>query len=100
VLIVERFEDEEQAAAMANATCYGLAAYIWTRDLERALRVAARIRTGMVWMVWVNSFFLRDLRTPFGGSGQSGVGRQGGRFNLELWTEPKLVCLTYPERGA
>jgi len=94
VLSVERFEDEEQAAAMANATRYGLAAYIWTRDLERALRVAARIKTGMV---WVNSFFLRDLRTPFGGSGQSGVGRQGGRFSLEFWTEPKLVCLTYPE---
>ncbi|MGA8566550.1 MAG: aldehyde dehydrogenase family protein, partial [Candidatus Binataceae bacterium] len=97
VLSVERFEDEEQAAAMANATRYGLAAYIWTRDLERALRVAARIRTGMI---WVNSFFLRDLRTPFGGSGQSGVGRQGGRFSLEFWTEPKLVCLTYPEHEA
>jgi acyl-CoA reductase-like NAD-dependent aldehyde dehydrogenase len=94
VLSVERFEDEEQAAAMANATRYGLAAYIWTRELERALRVAARLKTGMV---WVNSFFLRDLRTPFGGSGQSGVGRQGGRFSLEFWTEPKLVCLTYPE---
>ncbi|HEY2524943.1 MAG TPA: aldehyde dehydrogenase family protein, partial [Candidatus Binataceae bacterium] len=97
VLSIERFEDEEQAAAMANATRYGLAAYIWTRDLERALRVAARLKTGMV---WVNSFFLRDLRTPFGGSGQSGVGRQGGRFSLEFWTEPKLVCLTYPERLA
>jgi aminomuconate-semialdehyde/2-hydroxymuconate-6-semialdehyde dehydrogenase len=97
VLSVERFEDEEQAAAMANATRYGLAAYIWTRDLERALRVAARIKAGMV---WVNSFFLRDLRTPFGGSGQSGVGRQGGRFSLEFWTEPKLVCMTYPEHEA
>ncbi|MGZ6176374.1 MAG: aldehyde dehydrogenase [Candidatus Binataceae bacterium] len=97
VLSVERFEDEDQAAAMANATRYGLAAYIWTRDLERALRVAACLKTGMV---WVNSFFLRDLRTPFGGSGQSGVGRQGGRFSLEFWTEPKLVCLTYPEHQA
>ena len=97
VLSVERFEDEEQAAAMANATRYGLAAYIWTRELERALRMAARIKTGMV---WVNSFFLRDLRTPFGGARQSGVGRQGGRWSLEFWTEPKLVCLTYPERQA
>ena len=82
---------------MANATRYSLAAYIWTGDLERALRVAARIRAGMV---WVNSFFLRDLRTPFGGSGQSGVGRQGGRYSLEFWTEPKLVCLTYLEHEA
>ncbi|HZO83515.1 MAG TPA: aldehyde dehydrogenase family protein [Candidatus Binataceae bacterium] len=95
VLTVERFDDEEEAAAMANATRYGLAAYLWTRDLERALRMAARIRTGMV---WVNSFFLRDLRTPFGGARQSGLGRQGGRFSLEFWTEPKLVCMTYPEK--
>ena len=95
VLTVERFEDEEQAVTMANATRYGLAAYIWTRELERALRVAARIKAGMV---WINSFFLRDLRTPFGGSRQSGVGRQGGRWSLEFWTEPKLVCLTYPEQ--
>src|SRR6202158_3601735 len=95
VLTVERFEDEEQAVTMANATRYGLAAYIWTRELERALRVAARIKAGMV---WVNSFFLRDLRTPFGGSRHSGVGRQGGRWSLEFWIEPKLVCLTYPEQ--
>lgn len=95
VLTVERFEDEEEAAAMANGTRYGLAAYLWTRDLERALRMAARIKTGMVWL---NSFFLRDLRTPFGGARQSGLGRQGGRFSLEFWTEPKLVCMTYPEK--
>jgi len=48
-------------------------------------------------MVWANSFFLRDLRTPFGGARQSGLGRQGGRHSLEFWTEPKLVCLAYPE---
>ncbi len=48
-------------------------------------------------MVWVNSFFLRDLRTPFGGSRQSGLGRQGGRYGMEFWTEPKLVCMTYGE---
>jgi acyl-CoA reductase-like NAD-dependent aldehyde dehydrogenase len=94
VLTVERFDDEDEAAAMANAGNYGLAAYLWTSKLERALRMAERIRTGMV---WVNSFFLRDLRTPFGGSRQSGLGRQGGRYSLEFWTEPKLVCLTYPE---
>ncbi|HEY2104219.1 MAG TPA: aldehyde dehydrogenase family protein [Candidatus Binataceae bacterium] len=94
VLTVERFDEEDEAAAMANAGAYGLAAYLWTSNLERALRMADRVRTGMV---WVNSFFLRDLRTPFGGARLSGLGRQGGRYSLEFWTEPKLVCLTYPE---
>ena len=82
---------------MANAGNYGLAAYLWTSSLERALRLAERLRTGMV---WVNSFFLRDLRTPFGGARQSGLGRQGGRYSMEFWTEPKLVCMTYPEEQA
>jgi len=95
VLTVERFDDEDQALAMANATRYGLAAYLWTSRLDRALRVADRLRTAMV---WVNSFFLRDLRTPFGGARQSGLGRQGGRYSLEFWTEPKLVCLAYGEK--
>ncbi len=94
VLTVERFEDEAQALALANATHYGLAAYVWTSRLERALRVADGLKTAMV---WVNSFFLRDLRTPFGGARQSGLGRQGGRYSLEFWTEPKLVCLAYGE---
>jgi aminomuconate-semialdehyde/2-hydroxymuconate-6-semialdehyde dehydrogenase len=94
VLTVERFDEEDEAAAMANAGTYGLAAYLWTSNLERALRMAERMRTGMV---WVNSFFLRDLRTPFGGARLSGLGRQGGRYSLEFWTEPKLVCMTYPE---
>jgi acyl-CoA reductase-like NAD-dependent aldehyde dehydrogenase len=97
VLTVERFDDEDEAASMANAGNYGLAAYLWTASLERALRMADRIRTGMV---WVNSFFLRDLRTPFGGARLSGLGRQGGRYSLEFWTEPKLVCLTYPQEAS
>jgi acyl-CoA reductase-like NAD-dependent aldehyde dehydrogenase len=98
VLTVERFDDEGQAIAMANATAFGLAAYVWTENLPRALRVSERIKSGMV---WVNSFFLRDLRTPFGGAKMSGLGRQGGRYALEFWTEPKLVCVAYgaePER--
>ncbi len=94
VLTVERFDAEEQAVAMASATRYGLAAYLWTSKLARALRVVERIRAGMV---WVNSFFLRDLRTPFGGAKMSGLGHQGGRWALEFWTEPKLVCLAYDE---
>src|SRR5579885_773817 len=94
VLTVQRFEDEDEAIAKANATRFGLSGYIWTTRLDRALRVANRLKTGMV---WVNSFFLRDLRTPFGGARQSGIGRQGGRYSLEFWTEPKLICMTYPE---
>ena len=94
VLTVERFDDEEQALAGANATRFGLAAYVWTANVDRALRVAEKIKTGMV---WVNSFFLRDLRVPFGGSKMSGLGRQGGRFSMEFWTEPKLVCVAYGE---
>lgn len=94
VLTVERFDDEEQAIASANATRYGLAAYVWTSKTDRALRVAERLKTGMV---WVNSFFLRDLRTPFGGAKMSGLGRQGGRYSMEFWTEPKLVCIAYGE---
>lgn len=96
VLTVERFSDEAQAIALANATRYGLAAYLWTSKLEHALRVADRLKTGMV---WVNSFFLRDLRTPFGGAKQSGLGRQGGRYSLEFWTEPKLVCMAWGEES-
>ena len=94
VLTVERFDDEEQAIAGANATRFGLAAYLWTSNVDRALRVAEKIRTGMV---WVNSFFLRDLRVPFGGAKMSGLGRQGGRYSMEFWTEPKLVCVAYGE---
>ncbi len=96
VLTVERFEDEDQAVAAANIGRYGLAAYLWTSKLDRALRVAAKLKSGMV---WINSFFLRDLRTPFGGARESGLGRQGGRYSLEFWTEPKLVCMTYEEQA-
>lgn len=94
VLSVERFSREAEAIARANSTRYGLAAYLWTSNLDRALRVADRLKTAMV---WINSFFLRDLRTPFGGSRQSGLGRQGGRYSLEFWTEPKLVCMSWGE---
>ncbi len=92
VLTIERFASEADAIEQANATRYGLAAYLWSTNIDRALRVAEQIKTGMV---WVNSFFLRDLRTPFGGAKLSGLGRQGGRYALEFWTEPKLICLAY-----
>jgi aminomuconate-semialdehyde/2-hydroxymuconate-6-semialdehyde dehydrogenase len=75
---------------MANDTEYGLSTTIWTRDLARAHRVAAQVEVGIT---WVNSWFLRDLRTPFGGSKQSGIGREGGVHSLEFYTELRNVCV-------
>ena len=92
VLSVQRFHDEAEAIRLANGTVYGLAGFVWTQDVNRALRVSSAIKTGMM---WVNSFFLRDLRTPFGGTRESGFGREGGRYSLEFYTEPKFVCIPY-----
>jgi len=92
VLSVQRFHDEAEAIRLANETVYGLAGFLWTQDVNRALRVSSAIKAGMM---WVNSFFLRDLRTPFGGAGESGFGREGGRYSLEFYTEPKFVCIPY-----
>jgi aminomuconate-semialdehyde/2-hydroxymuconate-6-semialdehyde dehydrogenase len=90
VVTITPFEREEEAVSWANATPYGLAATIWTSDLDRAHRVAARVQSGIV---WVNCWLLRDLRTPFGGMKQSGVGREGGDEALRFFTEPKNVCV-------
>jgi aminomuconate-semialdehyde/2-hydroxymuconate-6-semialdehyde dehydrogenase len=84
------FDTEEEVIALANDSSYGLAASIFTRDLSRAHRVAARIEVGIL---WVNSWFLRDLRTPFGGSKQSGIGREGGVHGLEFYSELRNVCV-------
>jgi aminomuconate-semialdehyde/2-hydroxymuconate-6-semialdehyde dehydrogenase len=89
VVTVQPFEDEAEAVALANATPYGLAATLWTRDLDRAHRVAEAIEAGIV---WVNCWMVRDLRTPFGGMKASGVGREGGEEALRFFTEPKNVC--------
>lgn len=84
------FDTEEEAIALANDTDYGLAAVTWTTDLARGHRVAQRMRVGMS---WVNTWYLRDLRSPFGGTGLSGIGREGGMHSLDFYTEPTNVCV-------
>ena len=94
VVTVQPFDDEREAIAKANSTRYGLAATVWTRDLHRAHRVAAAIDAGTV---WVNCWLLRDLRVPFGGMKQSGLGREGGDEALRFFTEPKNICIKFEE---
>jgi aminomuconate-semialdehyde/2-hydroxymuconate-6-semialdehyde dehydrogenase len=84
------FDTEEEVIRRTNDNVYGLATAVWTTNLARAHRVAASIDVGLA---WVNSWFLRDLRTPFGGSKQSGIGREGGVHSLEFYTELKNVCI-------
>lgn len=88
--LVMPFDSEEEVIRRANDNDYGLATAIWTTNLSRAHRVAAAIEVGIA---WVNSWFLRDLRTPFGGAKQSGIGREGGVHSLEFYTELKNVCV-------
>ena len=90
VVTITPFDREEEAIAFANSTRYGLSASLWTRDLKRAHRVAAAIDSGTV---WINCWLLRDLRVPFGGAKDSGVGREGGFESLEFFTEAKNVCV-------
>ncbi|WP_336966482.1 2-hydroxymuconic semialdehyde dehydrogenase [Sphingobium aquiterrae] len=84
------FDDEGEVIALANDTDYGLCATVWTENLSRAHRVAAAMQVGVC---WVNCWFLRDLRTAFGGSGHSGIGREGGGHSLEFYTESENICV-------
>jgi aminomuconate-semialdehyde/2-hydroxymuconate-6-semialdehyde dehydrogenase len=90
VVTVTPFDTPEEAVAFANSTRYGLSASVWTRDLQKAHRVAAALDSGTV---WVNTWLLRDLRVPFGGMKESGVGREGGFDSLAFFTEAKNVCV-------
>ncbi|GGO65505.1 2-hydroxymuconic semialdehyde dehydrogenase [Bowmanella pacifica] len=87
---ISSFDSEEQAVALANNSKYGLAAAIWTRDISRGHRVARQMEAGMV---WVNTWYLRDLRTPFGGVKMSGIGREGGQHSLNFYAEPSNICI-------
>jgi aminomuconate-semialdehyde/2-hydroxymuconate-6-semialdehyde dehydrogenase len=90
VVTLAPFDTENEVVSLANGTRYGLVASLWTRDLDRAHRVAGRIEAGIV---WVNCWMLRDLRTPFGGTKASGVGREGGLEAMRFFTEPRNVCV-------
>jgi aminomuconate-semialdehyde/2-hydroxymuconate-6-semialdehyde dehydrogenase len=90
VVTITPFDREEEAVAFANSTRYGLSATVWTRDLSRAHRVAAVLDAGTI---WINCWLLRDLRVPFGGMKESGVGREGGVESLHFFTEAKNVCV-------
>lgn len=90
VVTIMPFDTEEEVLAYANSTSYGLSATLWTENLKRAHRVSAQLKSGII---WVNCWLFRDLRTPFGGMKQSGVGREGGWDALRFFTEAKNVCI-------
>ncbi|TNE85887.1 MAG: aldehyde dehydrogenase [Deltaproteobacteria bacterium] len=92
VVTVHVFDDEEEVLRLANGVRYGLSASVWTTNLARAHRVSAALDCGMV---WVNTWLLRDLRVPFGGMKDSGVGREGGAHSLEFYTEQRNICVTW-----
>lgn len=90
VVTLQAFEDETEAVALANASDYGLAASIWTSDIRRAHHVANAVECGII---WINTWLQRDLRTPFGGMKQSGLGREGGLDAMRFFTETKNICI-------
>ena len=93
VVVVHPFDTEEEAIEIANGTQYGLAATVWTQNLERAHRVSVAMDTGLV---WVNTWLHRDLRTPFGGVKNSGIGREGGHYSLDFYSNAQNICISLP----
>jgi aminomuconate-semialdehyde/2-hydroxymuconate-6-semialdehyde dehydrogenase len=92
IVTIMPFKTDEEALALANDTRYGLSATLWTNNLNRTMQFSKQLHTGIV---WVNTWMLRDLRTPFGGQKDSGVGREGGFEALRFFTEPKNICIQY-----
>lgn len=92
IVTIMSFKAEDEVLAMANDVSYGLSATLWTQNLDRTMRMTKEIHAGIV---WVNTWLLRDLRTPFGGQKASGVGREGGFEALRFFTEPKNICIKY-----
>lgn len=92
IVSIMPFETENEALNLANDTTYGLSATLWTNNLNRTMRMSNQLQTGIV---WVNTWMMRDLRTPFGGVKASGVGREGGLEALRFFTESKNVCIKY-----
>ena len=90
VVTLMPFETEEEALQLANSTQYGLAASIWTQNLSRAHRVGAQVQSGII---WINCWLLRDLRTPFGGVKESGIGREGSKYGIEEFIEVKYLLM-------
>lgn len=92
VVSLMKFSSEKQALQLANGTKYGLSASLWTSNIDRSMRMSQQLKAGIV---WINTWLNRDLRTPFGGTKSSGVGREGGLEALRFFTEPKNVCIQY-----
>jgi aminomuconate-semialdehyde/2-hydroxymuconate-6-semialdehyde dehydrogenase len=92
VVSIMPFKNEEHALQLANSSKYGLSSTVWTQNLNRSMRLSQQLESGIV---WINTWLNRDLRTPFGGTKQSGVGREGGFEALRFFTEPKNVCIDF-----
>lgn len=92
VCTLQPFDTDEEAIELANGTEYGLATSIWSNNLQRCHKLSTELDFGIV---WVNTWLLRDLRTPFGGIKSSGMGREGGMEAMQFFTEPKNICIKY-----